>query len=143
VTWTYTPDFTTTRDQVRFLAGDTDTTDQLVTDEEVAFAYAQEGSTRGAAALLLEGLAKKFARKCDSSVGDLSKSYSQMSKAFGEQAKAMRRSSAVYGIPVAGGISISRVETVDEDTDRVTPAFRRGMLDNPTATESIADEEDD
>jgi hypothetical protein len=85
VTWTYTGDPNVSdRDKVRFLIGDTDTTDQLLSDEEIAWALDNtDDSIYQAAHDLCVSLAAKFARLATSkSVGDLSLSYSDRSMAF-------------------------------------------------------------
>jgi hypothetical protein len=35
------------------------------------------------------------------------------------------------GVPLAGGISISAMDLVEEDSDRVEPAFKRNQFSNP------------
>lgn len=85
MTWTYTGDPSVSdRDKVRFLIGDTDTTDQLVSDEEIAWQLdVVADSIYQAAHDLCVSLAAKFARLATSkSVGDLSLSYSDRSAAF-------------------------------------------------------------
>lgn len=63
MTWTYTTPYTTTRDYVRFLIQDTDSTSQIFQDEELDNLLTQNGSDpRLAAAEALEALASKYAR---------------------------------------------------------------------------------
>ena len=77
MTWTYDGDPTQDRTaEVRFLVGDTDQTDPLVQDEEIEFVLTQyvpvEGSPAWlAAAHVADGIAAKFARKADRSLGSL------------------------------------------------------------------------
>ena len=83
--WTYSGNpASSLKDSVRFLVGDTDTTDQIVTDEEIAWALGVvDDSIYQAAHDLCVSLAAKFARMATSkSVGDLSLSYSDRSSAF-------------------------------------------------------------
>lgn len=85
MTWTYTGDPNVSdRDKVRFLIGDTDTTDQLLSDEEIAWALDNtDDSIYQASHDLCVSLAAKFARLATSkSVGDLSLSYADRSSAF-------------------------------------------------------------
>ncbi len=133
MTWTYSGDpSSTNRDAVRFLVGDTDNTDQLVTDEEIAYALAQEGNAYNAAARMARGLASKFARHPDQSLGDLSISYSQRYKHFTELAKKLEtEGSSRRGVPYAGGISKADKDTVSADSDRIQPAIRVGVHDSP------------
>jgi len=84
MTWTYGGDPSTPpRDTVRFLIGDTDSSNELLSDGEIAYLLAQwNNDTYVAATHACEALASKFAGKSDmsKSVGDLS-----ISTRYGEQ----------------------------------------------------------
>lgn len=83
--WTYSGDpATSDRDKVRFLIGDTDSTDQLLQDAEIAYVITEAGgSIYQAAHDAAYAVASKFSRMATSkSVGDLSLSYSDRAKAF-------------------------------------------------------------
>lgn len=85
MTWTYGGDPTASaRDEVRFLIGDTDTTDQLLSDEEIAYCISKAGdSPYQAAHDAAYAVASKFSRMATSkSVGDLSLSYADRAQAF-------------------------------------------------------------
>ena len=111
-------------DAVRFAIGDTDTADQLLSDEEIA--YLLTNSTVSAASIAAcEALAAKFARSVDRTVGSLSLSASQKAKQFRELAATLRRQRAVLAAPYAGGISVADKDTQRADTDRVKPTFYR------------------
>lgn len=125
MTWTYTDPSTSNRDAVRFAIGDTDSTDPLVTDEEIAYLLTSLGSVASAAVAACEHLAMKFAREVDRQVGNLRLSSSQRSKQFAELAVMLRRRFAVTGIPYAGGLSIAGKLTNAADSDRVKPRFDR------------------
>ena len=93
--WTYGGDpAANSRDTVRFLLGDTDTNDQLVSDTEVAFAIAQTDSTHAAAAQLAEHLAAKYSRLPDEVTGQQGQKASQLAIAFAALAKRLRSSAA-------------------------------------------------
>lgn len=63
MTWTYVTPFATTRDYVRYLIQDTDSTNQIFQDEELDGLLLNNGSDgRLAAAEALEALASKYAR---------------------------------------------------------------------------------
>ena len=77
MTWTYSGNpSSAAKDEVRFLVGDTDTTRQLVTDEEIAYALAQ-ASQRSlyAASIVCRAIAAKAAKEMARTVGSLSISY--------------------------------------------------------------------
>ncbi len=142
MTWTYTStDLTADRDKVRTYVGDTDSTDPLLSDEQIALAITEEGTARAASALACDWIAATFARQADKRAGDLSISYSQKSERYVEMARTLRRESAKLVLPYCGGISESAKTTREEDTDRVKPAFSVAMMDDPTLA-AVDDEGD-
>lgn len=140
MTWTYANNPSgSTRDMVRFLIGDTDNTDQQLSDEEISALLSTFGTARSAAEHAARALAAKFTRLVSKSVGDLSIQYQQRAAAYRELAADLKASHATAGVTLfAGGISKADRETRDADTDRVKPRFDRGKFDNAGA--STADE---
>lgn len=116
-------------DAVRFHAGDTNTSEQLLADGEVTFLLSDNGDNiLLAAAAACDAIAAKFSRQADAQAGDVSRKVSQRAQAYSARAvelrqRAMTSSGSVY----AGGISDSDKETVRADTDRVRPAFHRDL----------------
>lgn len=101
--WTYSGSpSSSAKDEVRFLVGDTDVALPLVQDEEVQYAldnYADSGLAKvnyAAASLVAEGIAAKFARKMDRSIGPLSVSAKQQRDHYVELADSLR---AKAGLP--------------------------------------------
>lgn len=87
MTWTYSGDpASNNRDAVRFLVGDTDTTDQLISDEEIAYLLDVYIEAPSAAVGAARSIAAKFSRQSDQArtVGDLSlsESFSQKSNQY-------------------------------------------------------------
>ena len=134
MTWTYTAP-TTDRDKVRFLVGDTDTTDQLVTDEEIAYVLTTRTNLHLAAADVCEAIAAKSSRKADTSNGTLSVSASQRAAAYATRAQELRARANALGAPAffAGGQTVSGKDDLSADGDAVQPAFRVGQDDFPGA----------
>lgn len=134
MTWSYSGDPSSSdRDAVRFLCGDTDTTNQLLTDEEIDWILTEESNVYLAAAQACGSIASTFASKADKSVGDLRISYESIQKQYADRsAKLQSRGAVRSAMPYAGGISKNDKETVEEDTDRVVPAFERDIHDNPS-----------
>jgi len=134
MTWSYTPATlaTVVKDQVRFLIGDTLSTDQQVQDEEIVFAISQRSSIWGAAAECCRALAAKFARSVDMSAGSSKSSFSQMAKAYTGKALDFEAKAAMggAGMPYAGGISVADKLQQEMDSDRVNPQFQIGMDDD-------------
>lgn len=96
MTWTYSGNpSSSSLDAVRFLCGDTDTANQLISNEEVAFLLSEWNSdTYLAAAFACDAIAGTFAAKADGSksVGDLSIStqYGSQSRTYLERAASLR-----------------------------------------------------
>jgi len=103
--WTYSGNpKTSPKDAVRFLIGDTNSDDGLVSDEEITFSLDMRGSPYGAAAEVCRSLAAKYARDADSSSRDMRESYSQRSSAYRSLVKAFEdKAQAQFAVvPIAG-----------------------------------------
>lgn len=137
MTWTYTGDPSDSdKDAVRFIIGDTNTGDQLLSDEEIAWLLTENGGKYAAAVAACEAIAAAFSRKIDltsASEGSLSLSYADRRKYYLEMAATIRRKNSITSvIPYAGGIRISDKSTNETDTDRPDPDFYREMDDYVT-----------
>ena len=131
--WTYDSLIKTDRDQVRFIIGDTNADDPQLEDGEIDFLLTAEGTVSGAAVAACRALVAKYARLCDKWVGDLKILASQKQLHYSRLLETLQTpsgASALRAIPSAGGISVSQKTEYESDTDRVQPAFRRGMDDN-------------
>ncbi len=132
MTWSYSTGLTTDTDKVRFAIGDTDTTDQLLSNEELAALLTSEGSVDAAASAAAYGLSAKFARLADRTTGNFSISASQKSKSYLEMAKRLAAKAGIYGVPTAGGVYTSEDEALNADTDRKRLVLRPGIHDMPS-----------
>ena len=142
MTWTYdsnpgTATAVQRRDAVRTLVGDTDTNDQQQSDEQIAF-YLDQASNDVylAAAAAAKAIAFTYARKADTTFDAVSVSYSQLSTNYDKMASKLEKQAKKFGlsglgVPLVGGVSKGDVDSVDTDTDRVEPAFRRNQFRNP------------
>jgi hypothetical protein len=132
---------------VRLLVGDTDDADQLAQDEEILFALSQANNNiYYAAAWVCRTVAAKFSRMVDTTLdGALSAKYSTRSKQYQQLAaqveaqgkKTSGKSLGVFG----GGYSSSDMQVVNQDTDRVKPAFSITQFDNVEAGEQYIPDE--
>lgn len=124
------------RDAVRITIGDTDVTDQQVTDEAIAFALSQSGNDYIDASIQIANqLAAKFSRLVDTSAEGLSMKYSQLKDQYLDLATRLKSEAARVngpGLPLYGGTSIGELEALLDDGDLVQPAFRRGQFRNPS-----------
>lgn len=137
--WNYSGDpADSDRDAVRFRITDTDSTDQLVTDEEIAYALNLKGDVGGAAIFLARQIALAFSRLASAvQRGQLREEYEErggMFRDLSEQlaAEAGDAPGAVAGI-WAGSTLRSEVEAADGDTSRTRGAFAIGMFDWPAS----------
>ena len=139
--WTYGGDpSANARDAIRFLIGDTDTTDQLLSDEEIAWVNSEASGTATGTTALYDAayrccltIASKLSREADKQIGDLSVSMSQRAKAYREQAASLKALSGREGgvpIPYAGGITISDKEIDEENSDIFRTWFSSGQFEN-------------
>lgn len=134
--WSYDPDnlATSTRDQVRFLLGDTDPEEPLLSDAEVDYLVSTEGVAQQAAAIGAERLAARYARETSRSMGSLSISADQKSRHFRELAEQLRQELATRAGAPWAAITTTRKDALEDDTSLVDKNFRIGMFDDPAAT---------
>jgi hypothetical protein len=132
VTWSYNTSFTASKDKVRFLVSDTDTNDQLVSDEEIAFALVENTNIYRAASIVARSIGLKLSRELtlNPAPGGVSldsqaqaEKYLQLAEDLAEQATAQGAASIF-----AGGISIADKQTREGDTDRPVPSFSVGTF---------------
>lgn len=133
--WTYDKELPTDRDRIRLIIGDTLEVEQQFQDQEIDAMLTIWGSITATAIAACRALAAKYARQADKWVGDLKILASQKSEAYLNLANELEEAGATaVGASnqrlFAGGIRISQKETLDGDTDRVMPFFRRNMMDN-------------
>jgi hypothetical protein len=141
MTWTYSGDpSANARDAIRFLVGDTDTTDQLITDEEIAWVNTEASGTSTATTALYDAayrccitIASKLARQADKQIGDLRVSMSQKADGYRKQAQELKSLSMREGgvpIPYAGGITFSDKEIDQDNSDIFAGWFASGQFNN-------------
>jgi hypothetical protein len=138
MTWNYSGNpASSDLDEVRYLVGDTDSTDPLVQDEEINYAIGKQSTLELAAAQVLRALAAKYSRWSNYSVGEVSVSdVAAIAKAFKERADELDPMGLTLGdsalcAPSFGGLTITGKESLDEDTDAVQPMFKKGADDYP------------
>jgi hypothetical protein len=126
---------------VRLLVGDTDTNDQQVQNEEILFGLSQSNDNiYYASAWIARTISGQYARKVNTSLdGALSADYSDLAGQYKKLAEDLeyqgKKAGAVVGVK-AGGISISSVKSVRQNTDRIEGTFRRDRFRNPTGYET-------
>lgn len=130
MTWTYVDPNNNARDKVRFLIGDTDTTDQLVSDEEIAYLLSETGNSVYLAAHdACYAISSKFARMATSkSVGDLSLSFANRAEQFAALAERLVELAARRE-PPAPWVAAESIAAPGSRTTTPTTSFSVGGLD--------------
>lgn len=133
MTWTYTDaPQTVPLDEVRVLVGDTDTTDQLVSDEIINYGLSK-GNSLYAAAVASRHIAAKFARLTTASVGSVSEAAGDLWKHYKELAQDLELKAGALCTPSFGGLTVSEHQTDSQNTDLVQSSAKRDQFDNPLA----------
>lgn len=129
--WTYVPTLPTTRDKVRFFIGDNDDQNKIFDDGEIDAMLSLESNIYLAAALLADQLAARYASEANVSVDGLSVSSSNKTEKYRTLAAQLREraisTGGGIGMPFVGGISLSTMQSVDQDTDRNPSKFKIGQ----------------
>jgi hypothetical protein len=129
MTWTYASNFSLSRDKVRWLVGDTDTNDQLVTDEEIAFALTEDSNVYTVAASVCESIAMKVGARLTVNANGSKIDADEQYKHWMDRASSLREKAVSSGVAsFAGGLSIAGKDAVEDDTDRVAPSFTRSLF---------------
>lgn len=133
MTWTYLGNIDTSPlDYVRLLIGDTDQCDQLLQDQEIIpFLKRYHYAPMNTAIRCCEVIMSKLSRRVNESVGSVRMNFSDQVKAFRELRRDLVNRLATEDMaPYAGGISISDVQIVALNPDRVRPDYTRHMMQN-------------
>lgn len=131
-TYNYSTLATTPKDQIRLIIEDTNSTNQLLQDEEINFYLTMRASIYGAAALCCLSLSAQNAGNVSIQAGDTKIAYTDISKAWAAKAQAFAAMAAAggAGLPYSGGISVADKQNNEQDPDRVEPQFSIGMFDS-------------
>jgi len=126
--WTYDSDLPTAKDKVRFMVGDVERGDQLIEDGEINFALASTGNNlHKAAAVCCRAMSARLRRELtlNPAAGSLSLDSQVQADGFLELAEKFEREALLSGGAgiFAGGISKAGKRSVEQDRDRVLPAF--------------------
>ena len=132
MSWSYSGDpSTSTRDAVRWHIGDTDSDEQMVSNEEIDFALGRNTAPLRAAIEVLESVASRYARQVDTSTGGISVMLGARSAAIRAQVDTLRAQLQRHeGVPTfyAGGQSEAERVTDRSDIDLVQPRFGRNQF---------------
>ena len=127
---------------VRLRIGDTDSTDPLLHDEELAPLIAASSSVPRIAVGAVRLILARLARDTDTSGGGINTTRSAKFRQYQDLLAELDAEAALGATPYLGGTSLARAQAIEADPDFKRPAFRVGMHDNLRGARSVGDEED-
>ena len=140
MTWTYTNTHATNRDRVRHLIRDTDSSRQILQNEEIDWHLTNSTNVWIVAAECCEVIAAKFGRMIDRSAVGISDSPQSTAKFWTDLAdKYRRRANSTLSV-FAGGRSVQGKADLANEDDATQPAFAVGLDDAPNAVDQNAGE---
>lgn len=134
MTFTYdNSDISTDLAKVRLLIGDTNSSDQLLQDEEINYFLSVNDNVYSAAYLAANAIQSKFARMADTSIESVSVKYSQKASQYAALAKDLKSQAEEQDLvsPSVLGVSIDEMENQEADEDRVSNKFKMDRFSNP------------
>jgi hypothetical protein len=115
-------------DWVRFTIGDDSGPPWMFSDEAILATIAAQGTKEAAAVDLLRNQARRLAQRASFTIGRFSERYAESARLLNEKANELAATTQVLGL-FTGGISKADRAAREADTDRVKPAFQKGMHD--------------
>lgn len=151
--WSYDSAIYTPTDAVRLAIGDTDTTDQQLQDEEIAYLLVQQTTPLSAAITACKRLAARYARKVNIGTADQRQDASVQSRHYLDLAASLRDDllrgvagpvgggTGQAGMVYAGGLSQSEHVGDSQNTDLMQPIMTKEPFSMP-GTEPNGDSSD-
>lgn len=147
MSWTYSGDPADGGvDEIRFLVGDTNSADPLVSDEEIEYVISKWGTVYGdgldaplaLAAVVAEQIASKFASEVSYSADGVSIGVNELQQKYNDLASSLRDQHKQFS--VGGGPDVGGVLYSDTPDSSIKPTlFSIGMHDNPSAGNQSVD----
>jgi hypothetical protein len=129
MTWTFSDSIATDKDIVRLKVGDTDTNDQLLSDETIDALLAIRPDVVLCAIDACRAILAKLARDIDRSAAGMSGSRSQKTQHYKDILSSLVKESGGETRVKVGGISKSENDTLRDNSDFEEPTFAIGMND--------------
>jgi len=129
MTWTFSDSLSTDRDKVRLKIGDTDTQDQLLSDETIDALLAVRDDVVLCSIDACRAILAKLAREIDRSAAGMSGSRSQKTNHYKDILANLTKESGGETRVKVGGISKGDNDTIRDDSDFEPLAFSIGMND--------------
>ena len=131
MSWSYSDSLSTDRDKTRFRIGDTDTDEQLLSNELLDALLVSRGSPALAAIDAVEGILAQFARDIDRSALGMGGVRSQKTQFYRDLLKELRAEAARGDTSIFfGGGSISEKAANLDDSDAPVTPFRIDQFKN-------------
>lgn len=145
MSWSYDPGqlATSALMQARLLIGDTIPGRQLAQDEEITWTLSKYSNAYSGCAEICRNISIRFATQVDTVQGELRTTYGQITRQFALLSKDFEMRGLRGAVPYAGGISIQDKQRVEQDTDRVPPAFQREQFDDRLPVGSVGEQTQD
>lgn len=128
-TWTGNPGASTI-EAIRWYIDDIVSATAKFQDAEITYAYNQEKSILGAAALLCEQLAANYAGEVSRTLGPMRIDLSAMAEKYEKKAVNYRKRAQAFAAPYAGNISKTDEEVWEDNSDIKQPIFEKDMHTN-------------
>jgi len=129
MTWTFSDSIASDKDKVRLKIGDTDTDDQLLSDETIDALLAIRADVVLCAIDACRAILAKLARDIDRSAAGMSGSRSQKTQHYKDVLSSLIKESGGETRIKVGGISKSENNTLRDDSDFEKPTFTVGRDD--------------
>ncbi len=133
-------------DTVRILIGDTDSANQILTDDQITTLIAMYSDTFNAAAGCADAIAALYSGGVSVSIsGLIAVQQQQKAEAYRALATRLRVQALIsqpMGAPIVTGISQSEMDSIDDDPDREPNRFKVGMSDFPGVEVATANDTD-
>ena len=138
MTWSFSDSLTSDRDKVRLRIGDTDTNEQLLSNETIDALLTEHSSDIALCSVAsCRAIIAQFSRHLDRSAAGLSSNRSVIVTQYRELLRELLKESRLStGVKYKGSISDSRKQTIDDDSDFVQPSFKKGQHDKDDLAES-------
>jgi hypothetical protein len=118
-------------DQVRFIVGDTDNTDLVLSNEEIEYLLDTYNSPRRAAVYACEAIMAFYARQVDSEIDQIRIIASDRFDHYSKLSLRLRREAGLLmAVPYAGGILKLEREQDRKNKSLIQPIFTTGMQEN-------------
>lgn len=118
-------------DRVRFIVGDTDNTDLVLSNEEIEYLLDTYNSPRRAAVYACEAIMAFYARQVDSEIDQIRIIASDRFDHYSKLSLRLRREAGLLmAVPYAGGILKLEREQDRKNKALVQPIFTTGMQEN-------------